>query len=130
MSSLVSDVPSPTRPRKVAGSSSNTSRPAWKLWFDIAMEDGTEFGGGRIEFGFSENNFSNIVEDYFWLFEDECNLLHHCGGRVKGVRLDMMGALIPPPSWDDRNISELLAKVGDGCVSDSGWRQVDIEEWE
>ena len=98
---------------------------SYKLCFDIAMEDGTEFGGGRIEFG-----FSNIVEDYFWLFEDECNLLHHCGGRVKGVRLDMMGALIPPPSWDDRNISELLAKVGDGCVSDSGWRQVDIEEWE
>ena len=128
--SQLSDVPSPTRSRKVAGSSSNTSRPAWKLWFDIAMEDGTELGGGRIEFGFSENNFSNIVEDYFWLFEDECNLMHHCGGRVKGVRLDMMGALIPPPSWDDRNIPELLAKVGDGCVSDSGWREVDIEEWE
>ena len=23
-----------------------------KLWFDIVMEDGTENGGGRIEFGF------------------------------------------------------------------------------
>ena len=54
----------------MAGSSSHISRPAYKLCFDIAMEDGTEMGGGRIEFGFSENNLSNIVEDYFLLFED------------------------------------------------------------
>ena len=94
------------------------------------MQDGTEFGGDRIEFGFSENNFSNQVEDYFLLFEDECSLLHHCVGRVKGVRLDMLGLLLPPPSWDDRDIADNLAKVGDGCISDTGWREVDIEEWE
>ena len=58
------------------------------------MQDGSEFGGGRLEFGFTENYFSNIVEDYFFLFEDECNLFHNCQGRVKGVRLDMRGVLL------------------------------------
>ena len=49
---------------------------------------------------------------------------------MKGVRLDRLGNLLPHPSWDDRNISENLSKIGDGCVTDSGWREVDPEEWE
>ena len=130
MPSQVPVVSSPEPARKVAGSSSHISRPAYMLWFDIAMEDGTEMGGGRIEFGFRDNNFSNTVEDYFLLFEDECSMLHNCVGRVKMVRDDMRGSLLPPPSYDDRDISVLLARVGTGCISDTGWREVDPEEWE
>ena len=70
------------------------------------------------------------MEDYFLLFEDECSLFHSCAGRVKMVRDDMRGSLLPPPSWDDRDIAVNLARVGAGCISDTGWREVDPEEWE
>ena len=42
----------------------------------------------------------------------------------------MRGGLLPPPSWIDRNVSELLVRVGDGCISDSGWREIEPDEWE
>ena len=42
----------------------------------------------------------------------------------------MLGLLLPSPSWDDMDIADNLAKVGDGCISDTGWREVDSEEWE
>ena len=57
-------------------------------------------------------------------------MLHNCVGRVRMVRDDMRGSLLLPPSFEDRDISVLLARVGTGCISDTGCRVVDPEEWE
>ena len=39
--------------------------------------------------------------------------------------------VISPPDYDPRSMSivELLDKYGDAHVSNSGWREVDPEEW-
>jgi len=84
---------------------------------------------GTIEFGFSDNKFDKNVEDYFLPFEDECTKLHNCAGRVAGVLSNVRDKVIAPPSYDSRNIVELIDKYGDAHLSDSGWREVDPEEW-
>ena len=47
-----------------------------------------------------------------------------------------MGALshfrkkaVKPPDYDPRNIMDLVDKYRDAHISDSGWREVDPEEW-
>jgi hypothetical protein len=37
--------------------------------------------------------------------------------------------VIGPPSFDPRNIVDLVAKYGDAHIIDNGWREVDTEEW-
>ena len=52
------------------------------MWFEIGIEQKDPMDkdeddwGGRLEFGFIENNFSNDVEDYFLLFKDQCTQSH------------------------------------------------------
>ena len=56
--------------------------------------------------------------------EDECSThSHNCGGRVSGVVFNKQ------PSYDPRNIVDLLDKYSDAHIIDSGWREVDTEEW-
>ena len=86
--------------------------------------------GGTVEFGFSDNKFAkNGLLDYFLLFEDECTQLNTCAGRVAGVLSHVRDKVIAPPSYDSRDIVELIEKYGDAHISDSGWREVDPEEW-
>ena len=105
------------------------------MWFEIGIEGKSPMDeeendwGGRIEFGFKDNNFPKDVEDYFLLYEDECTLDHLCAGRVMGVLSHFRGKVIEAPSYDPRDIVELLDKYRDAHISDSGWREVDPEEW-
>ena len=62
--------------------------------------------------------------------EDKCSTQSHtCGGRVSGVVFNMRDKLLKPPSYDPRNVEEMLDKYRDAHISDSGWREVDTEEW-
>ena len=108
----------------------------YMMWFEIGIEgkdpmDQTEDDwGGKIEFGFSDKTFCKDIEDYFLLFEDECSLQSHtCAARVARVLEHVRDRVIGPPSYDPRNIVELLDKYGDAHISDSGWREIDEEEW-
>ena len=106
------------------------------MWFEIGiegkdpMDQEEDDWGGKIEFGFSDKKFCKDVEDYFVMFEDECTLQsHNCAGRVARVLENVRDRVIGPPDYDPRSIVELLDKYGDGHISDSGWREVDQEEW-
>ena len=114
---------------------SNLFGVKYMLWFEIGiegkdpMDQDEEDWGGKIEFGFMDEKFSKELEDYFILFEDQCTQSHACAGRVMGVASGMREKLIEPPSFDPRNIVDLVEKYGDAHISDSGWREVDPEEW-
>ena len=106
------------------------------MWFDLSIEGKSpmdpeeEDWGGKIEFGFSDKNFPKDLEDYFLMFEDECTTQSHsCAGRVMGVLFDKRSSVLNPPSYDPRNVVDLLDKYRDGHIVDSGWREVDTEEW-
>ena len=106
------------------------------MWFDLgiegksAMDREEQDWGGRLEFGFSDVSFPKEVQDYFILFEDPCSSQAHiCGGRVSAVVSNMRDKLLKPPSYDPRNIEDLLDRYGDAHISDTGWREVDTEEW-
>ena len=105
------------------------------MWFEMGiegkdpMDSDEDDWGGKLEFGFSENIFPNDVEDYFLMFEDQCTQSHTCAGRVRGVLSHIRKKLIDPPDYDPRSIVDLLDKYEDGHISDSGWREVDPEEW-
>ena len=106
------------------------------MWFDVsiegksAMDREEEDWGGKLEFGFSDNSFPKDIEDYFLLMEDECSThSHNCGGRVSGVVFNMRNSVLKPPSYDPRNIVDLVDKYSDAHIIDSGWREVDTEEW-
>eukprot|EP00092_Neocalanus_flemingeri_P048884 GFUD01055985.1.p1 GENE.GFUD01055985.1~~GFUD01055985.1.p1 ORF type:complete len:219 (+),score=63.25 GFUD01055985.1:129-785(+) len=87
------------------------------------MNDGTEEGGGRLEFGFGGKKFPTKVSDYFSLLEEKCSVTHSCSGRVKGVRQELLEAVITPASGVERDIADLLNKCGDGHISDWGWKE-------
>ena len=114
---------------------SNLFEVKYIMWFEIGMEGkdpmdkDKEDWGGNIEFWLQQQEFSKNLEDYFILFEDECTKSHACAGRVMGVLSGMMEKVIGPPSFDPRNIVDLVDKYGDAHISDSGWREVDPEEW-
>ena len=106
------------------------------MWFEIGiegkdpMDQEEDDWGGKIEFGFKDKNFCKEIEDYFVLFEDECSLMTHtCAGRVARVLDHVRDKVIGAPDYDPRNIVDLLDKYGDGHISDTGWREVDQEEW-
>ena len=106
------------------------------MWFDVSIEGKSsmdreeEDWGGKLEFGFSDKSFPKEIEDYFLLMEDECSThSHNCGGRVTGVVFNMRNSVLKPPSYDPRNIVDLLDKYSDAHILDSGWREVDTEEW-
>ena len=106
------------------------------VWFDIGiegkdpMDQEEDDWGGRIEFGYSEKKFCTELEDYFQLFEDECSFQSHtCVGRVARVLDHVRDRVVGPPDYDPRSIVALLEKYGDAHISDSGWREVDEEEW-
>ena len=64
------------------------------------------------------------------MFEDECTTQSHSSaGRVMGVLFDKRSSVLNPPSYDPRNVVDLLDKYRDGHIVDSGWREVDTEEW-
>ena len=99
------------------------------MWFDMSIEEkdpldhNEEDWGGKIEFGFSDKNFSKDGEDYFLMFEDECSTqAHHCAGRVMGVLHNMRDIVLNPPTYDSRNVVNLLDKYRDGHIIDCGWR--------
>ena len=94
-----------------------------------SMDQEEEDWGGRVEFGFKDSSFPKEIEDYFLLFEDKCSQSHHCAGRVMGVLSHYRKEVIEPPSYDPRNIVDLLDKYRDAHISDYGWREVDPEEW-
>ena len=105
------------------------------MWFDVgiegkdSMDQEEDDWGGRLEFGFSDCSFAKEVEDYFLLFEDRCSQSHSCAGRVMGVLSHLRDKVIEPPSYDPRNIVDLIDKYQDAHINDSGWREVDPEEW-
>ena len=47
--------------------------------------------------------------------------------QILHINLFLVQQLIS--SHDPRNVVDILEKYGDAHVSDSGWREVDIEEW-
>ena len=64
------------------------------------------------------------------MFEDNCaTQTHNCVGRVKGVLFDNIPLVLKPPDYDNRDISHLVERYGDAHILDSGWREVDPEEW-
>ena len=106
------------------------------MWFDLSIEGKSpmdpeeEDWGGKVEFGFGDKNFPKDLEDYFLLMEDECTTqTHSCAGRVMGVLFNMREQVLKPPSYDPRNVVDLLDKYRDAHIVDSGWREVDNEEW-
>ena len=105
------------------------------MWFDISiegkdsMDPEEEDWGGRVNFGFEKKEFPLDLEDYFLMFEDECVTEHNCVGRVNGVLFDKKPLVLQPPDYDDRNIVHLVERYGDAHILDSGWREVDPEEW-
>ena len=106
------------------------------MWFEIGiegkdpMDQEEDDWGGTIQFGFSDKTFDKDIEDYFAMFEDECSIQsHYCAGRVARVLDHVRGMVIGPPDYDPRSIVGLLDKYGDAHVSNSGWREVDPEEW-
>ena len=93
------------------------------------MDPAEEDWGGKIEFGFGDKNFPKDFEDYFLLMEDECTTQSHsCAGRVMGMLFNMRKLVLRPPSYDTRNVVDLLDRYRDAHISDSGWREVDTEE--
>jgi hypothetical protein len=46
-----------------------------------------------------------------------------------GVLSHLREKVIEPPSYDHRHIVDLVDKYQDAHISDSGWREVDPEEW-
>ena len=49
--------------------------------------------------------------------------------KRRGVLSHIRESVIEPPSYDPRNIVDLIDKYRDAHISDSGWREVDPEEW-
>ena len=101
------------------------------MWFNLSiegkdpMDPAEEDWGGTVEFGFGDKNFPKEFEDYFLLMEDECTTQSHsCAGRVMGVLFDMRELFLRP-----RNVVDLLDRYRDAHISNSGWREVDTEEW-
>ena len=111
---------SPPRARKVAAPSTgqdvSDGRCIRYKHFDIAFNDGTEDGGGRIIICFEESckhyktNLCENVEDYFLAMEDECSTLeHNCLDRVKCVSADKIKHLLT--SENSRELEVLLARA-------------------
>ena len=62
--------------------------------------------------------------------EDECSThSHNCVGRVTSVVFNMRHSVLKPPSYDPRNIVDLLDKYRDAHIIGRWWREVDHEEW-
>jgi hypothetical protein len=53
-------------------------------------------------------SLTNEEEDYFLPFKDKCTQSHNCAGRVTGVLYHLRKKVIDPPSYDSRNIVDLL----------------------
>jgi hypothetical protein len=120
---------------QVRGVKTNMCGVKFVMWFHVGIEGKDPMGqdeddwGGKIEFGFSDKNFPKEVEDYFLLFEDKCDQAHACAGRVMSVASHVRDKVLEPPRYDPRNIVELIDKYGDAHINDTGWREVDTEEW-
>ena len=105
------------------------------MWFEVgiegkdSMDPKEEDWGGKLEFGYEKKGFPVDIEDYFLMFEDICSETHNCFGRVKGVLFDKLPLVLKPPDFDPRNIVHLVERYGDAHIVDSGWREVDPEEW-
>ena len=106
------------------------------MWFDISIEGKSSMDpeendwGGRVEFGFNDNTFPKDFEDYFLMFEDDCTTQSHtCAGRVMGVLFNMRDKVLQPPGYDPRDVVDLMDRYRDAHIMDSGWREVDTEEW-
>ena len=65
----------------------------------------------------------------FLLLKDEGSTHSHNCGKIVSVVFNLRDSVLKPPSYDPRNIVDLLDKYGDAHIIDSGWREVDHEEW-
>ena len=63
------------------------------------------------------------------MFEEKCTISHNCAGRVSGLQAHVRDKVLDPPDYDQRDIVQLIENYGDAHLSDSGWREVDQEEW-
>ena len=106
------------------------------MWFDVSIEGKDSMDpqekdwGGKVEFGFSDRTFPKDFEDYFLIFEDDCSTQSHsCAGRIMGVLFEMRDKVLQPPGYDLRNVVDLIDRYRDAHIMDSGWREVDMEEW-
>eukprot|EP00091_Calanus_sinicus_P005333 TRINITY_DN15777_c0_g1_i1.p1 TRINITY_DN15777_c0_g1~~TRINITY_DN15777_c0_g1_i1.p1 ORF type:complete len:137 (-),score=45.44 TRINITY_DN15777_c0_g1_i1:3-413(-) len=105
------------------------------MWFDVGiegkdpMDQEEDDWGEKVEFGFDNKDFPKEVEDYFLLFEDKCELNHACAGRVMSVASHVRDKVLEAPKYDSRNIVDLIDKYGDAHINDTGWREVNTEEW-
>ena len=66
-------------------------------------------------------------EDYFLIFEDCSTKSYSCVGRIMGVLFEMRDKVLQP--HDLRNVVDLIDRYRDAHIMDSGWREVDMEEW-
>ena len=122
--------------RRGEGVHTNMFGVNYVMWFDVSIEGKSSMDpeeqdwGGKVEFGFSDKTFPKDFEDYFLMFEDDCTTQSHtCAGRIMGVLFDMRDKVLQPPSYDLRNVVDLIDKYRDAHIMDSGWREVDTEEW-
>ena len=58
------------------------------------------------------------------------SLMLVCAARVSGLLEHVRDRVIRPPSYDPRNIVELVEQFGDAHISESGWRDVDVNDEE
>ena len=92
------------------------------MWFEVgiegkdSMDQDEEDWGGKVEFGFTDKEFPQEVEDYFVQFEDKCTLPHCCTVRVMGVLEHVMENVIKAPEFDPRNIVDLEERYVDAAL--------------
>ena len=49
--------------------------------------------------------------------------------RIEKGLFDKRDKVLKPPIYDPRNVVDLIDKYRDAHIMDSGWREVDTEEW-
>ena len=61
------------------------------------------------------------VANHCYFAEDECSQSQACAGKVMGFLSHLRDKALLPPSFDHRNIVDLINKNRDAHIGDSGW---------